>query len=132
MAFTGFGETFFHPLREVWEERLRLHHLPTVNPPIQRLGNPAVCRQLLSETGFLHVTVQSEQLGYYLPSAEQRWDEIVAGLEGMPVKNLPMAQREQIHAEHVAELAAFTTPQGLWIDVPTHFALGWKNDPHKH
>jgi len=130
VAFTGFGESFFHPLRELWEERLRQHHLPTANPPIQRLADPAVCRHLLSEAGFVQVSVQSEQIGYYLPGAEQRWHEIAAGLEGLPLKNLPAELREQIHFEHMAELAAFTTPQGLWIDVPTHFALGRKSGAH--
>ena len=34
------------------------------------------------------------------------------------------AQRAQIEAEHLAELEALVTAQGIWVDVPANLAFG--------
>ncbi|MBC8074445.1 MAG: methyltransferase domain-containing protein [Chloroflexales bacterium] len=125
-GFSSFGPTVMQPLRELWAERMRQHGITVGWPPTQRLADPTVCRLLLHEAGFERVDVHSEQVGYHLPSAEERWREIEASLEGMPLKRLASEQRAQIKAEHFAELEALATPEGIWVDVPAHFAFGWK------
>jgi hypothetical protein len=44
----------------------------------------------------------------------------------MAVLQLAPAQREQFKAEHLAEVRALATEQGLWRDVAVNFACGWK------
>jgi hypothetical protein len=31
-----------------------------------------------------------------------------------------------LQAEHLAEVQGLVTDQGIWVDVPVHFAHGWK------
>ncbi|HSH81130.1 MAG TPA: methyltransferase domain-containing protein [Herpetosiphonaceae bacterium] len=124
-GFTAFGATFHHPLRELWSRRLQQHGLTPPVPPNGRLADPATCEQLLREAGFARIEVRTEQLGYHL-TAEERWQELQASLEARPLVQLSAAQREQIKAEHLAELEALAPPRGIWVDVPAHFAFGSK------
>jgi len=124
VVFNSFEPGFLQPLRGLWAARLQKHDLKMGSLPTERLGTPAICEQFLREAGFKKIETRTEQLGYHLPGAAQRWDEIMAGLEGMPLLKLPEEQHEQIKAEHMAELSALVTAQGIWIDVPVLFAIG--------
>ena len=124
VGFNSFELTFLQPFRDLWSARLQKHSLKIGSLPIQRLDNAAMCEQLLGEAGFTEIDASVEQLGYYLPTAEERWHDIAAGLEGLPILTLPPAQREQIKAEHLAELKALVTPKGIWVDVPAILAFG--------
>lgn len=126
VGFSGFGPTF-RQLRDLWEARLRQYEvsLPTASPD-DRLAEPETCRRLLHEAGFVQTAVQSEQLGYYFRTVEEYWEEIWAGQRRMAVLQLAPAQREQFQAEHLAEVGALATAQGIWRDVPVNFARGWK------
>ncbi|GAB4502889.1 MAG: methyltransferase domain-containing protein [Anaerolineales bacterium] len=122
--FNSFAPSFLQPLRQLWNERLQKHEIKIGSLPIHRIPDAATCQALLREAGFTQIDAHVEQLGYYLPTIEERWKDIVAGLEGMPLLKLPPEQREQIRAEHFAELKNLMTPQGIWVDVPPIFALG--------
>jgi hypothetical protein len=124
LGFSSFGPTFLQPLRGLWEARLRHHGLTAAALPTHRLADPATCEALLREAGFPRVEVRSEQLGYFLPTPRDRWADLLAGLEGKPLLQLPPERREQVEAEHLAELAALATPEGIWVDVATLFAFG--------
>jgi len=124
MGFSSFGPTFLQPLRDLWVARLRQYGLAEAALPTHRLADLATCEQLLREAGFTEIEVKREQLGYTLPNAEARWADIVAGIEGKPIMALSATQHEQIKAEHLAELAALSTAQGIWLDVPALFAFG--------
>ncbi len=124
LGFTSFGSAFLQPLRDLWITRLQQYGVPIGLVPVQRLADPAICRQLLDEAGFTQIEVRSELLGYYLRTAEERWEELRTSLEGLPLAQLAPAQREQIEAEHLAELNALVTPEGIWVDVPSNFAFG--------
>ena len=77
----------------------------------------------LQAAGFTHVQVHTEQLGDFIRTADERWTDIQAGPEGKPLLALDPAQQEQVRADHLAELAALATPQGIWVDVPVNFAF---------
>jgi len=133
VGFSSFGPTFLQPLRDLWEARLRRYGLTAASLPTHRLADLSICEQLLLEAGFTDIRAHSEQLGYYLRTAEERWEDIQAGLEGKPLLSLNPSQREQVKAEHLTELAALTTSgsqglpdgsYGIWVDVPAIFAFG--------
>ncbi len=126
-GFSWWGPTFYQPLRDLWHARLQQYGVSLSAPsPNQRLVEPETCRQLLHEAGFVQIDVRSEQLGYYFRTAEEYWAEMWATLNRLPVLQLTPAQREQFKAEHIAEAGALATDQGLWIDMATNFAYGWK------
>jgi len=124
VMFNTFAPNFLQPLRQLWNERLQKHGIKLGSLPIHRLPDEATCEALLRGAGFTQIQIKAEQLGYFHPSAEDRWREISAGLEGAPLKKMPAEQREQIHAEHVEELQNIITPQGIFADVSVLFAFG--------
>lgn len=123
VGFTGFGARFLQPLNDMLVQRLSQYGVPIQPLPTLRLAEPSVCGQLLRDAGFDQVEVTSEQIGYFV-SAEERWAEIEAGLEGMALARFTPEQRAQIKAEHLAELMPLSTPQGIWVDVSANFAFG--------
>ena len=127
VGFSGWGPTFWQPLQDLWEARLRQYgvSLPTPSADL-RLAEPETCRQLLHEAGFGQSEVQSEQLGYYFRTVEEYWEERWSSRSRMAILQLAPGQREQFKAEHLAEVGARATDQGIWRDVAVNFARGWK------
>ena len=123
VGLSSFGPRVMQPLRDLWEARLRRYGLTPAPLPTHRLPDPAACEALLREAGFARAKAWEEQLGYFVPGARERWADILAGLEGKPLLQLDPAQREQIEAEHLAEISALETEEGLWIDIPATFAF---------
>lgn len=130
VGFSGFGPTYLQPLGDLWNARLRQYgvSLPTASPT-QRLAEPETCRRLLHEAGFVQTEVQSEQLGYSFRTVEEYWEEMWSSRSRMAVLQLAPAQRQQFQAEHLAEVRALATDQGIWRDLPINFARGWKRTP---
>ncbi len=126
VGFTAFGTGFLEPLSPLLGARLAQHGVPPVQPPVARLADPDACANLLENAGFVDVNVRSEQVGYFLPDFEARWQEIRAGLEGLPLERLSADVLERVKVEHAAELEGLFTPQGLWVNVPANFAFGTK------
>jgi ubiquinone/menaquinone biosynthesis C-methylase UbiE len=126
VGFCGFGPTFLQPLRDLWTARLQQYGVTTAAFPWQRLADLTTCQHLLHEAGFGQIAVQHEQLGYYLQRVEEWWEESWASPRRLAVLQLTPVQQVQFKAEHLAEVAALATAQGLWIDVAANFACGWK------
>jgi len=126
VGISSFGPGFLQPLRDLWEARLQHHGLTAAALPTHRLADPAICRTLLTDAGFAQVESRIEQLGYHLPTAEDRWADIDAGMEGKSLLQLSPEQREQIRAEHLAEVSALATSQGIWVDVSGLFSFARK------
>jgi ubiquinone/menaquinone biosynthesis C-methylase UbiE len=127
VGFSGWGPTFWQPLQDLWEARLRQYgvSLPTPSADL-RLAEPETCRQLLHEAGFGQSEVQREQLGYYFRTVEEYWEERWSSRSRRAILQLAPGQREQFKAEHLAEVGARATDQGIWRDVAVNFARGWK------
>src|SRR5688572_750794 len=128
VGFSAQGVTLLQPLLDLWDARLR-HYEVSVPPPSQNqrlLAEPETCRRLLHEAGFVQTEVQSEQLGYYFRTAEEYWEERWSSRSRMAILQLAPGQRKQFKAEHLAEVGARATDQGIWRDVAVNFARGWK------
>lgn len=126
VGFTAFGAEFLQPVSALLSTRLERHGVPPAQPPLARLADPDTCQRLLEDAGFTDVQVTVEQVGYHLSSFNDRWLEIRAGLEGLPLERLPVDVVERIKGEHEAELEGLFTSAGLWINVPANFAFGTK------
>lgn len=123
MGFSSFGPGFLRPLHSLWRERLSAHGVTNPSIPNARLEQPHDCTQVLLDAGFTQVQATTEQLGYFL-TPEQRWGEIVAGLEGIPLRSLDAQTQDQVRREHLAELQGLAGPRGVWVNVEANFALG--------
>lgn len=123
LGFSSFGPGFLQPLYPLWRERLAAHGVTSPTIPTARLERTQDCSQVLVDAGFTQVRVITEQVGYFL-TPEQRWGEISAGLEGIPLRSLDAQTQDQVRREHLAELELLAGPRGLWVDVEANFALG--------
>jgi ubiquinone/menaquinone biosynthesis C-methylase UbiE len=127
VVFTSFGSTHKQPLTDLCFQRLRNYGIVIPAPSRQRLEDPDVSHSLLPNAGLAQIEVRSEQRGYYLPSPEIFWQTQVWSFAFRPrLMSMAPPQLEQFKAEHLAEVAALATPQGIWLDVPFNFARGWK------
>ncbi len=125
-GFSSFGAGFLEPLTTLLSARLEAHGAPPANPPIARLADPDVCRSLLESAGFEPVSVRHEELGYHHRTFEDRWTEILVGLEGVPLGRLSPDVRERVQDEYRSQIAPLFTPDGLRLEVPANFAFGTK------
>lgn len=80
----------------------------------------------LQDAGLVEVTVQEEQLGYHLRDAQEWWEVVWHSALRLLVEQVPAAQRDRLRTEHLAEVAALATADGLWLDVAVLFARGYK------
>lgn len=131
IAISGYGESAFRPLSDLYEARIRSYGVKLAAPtrPFswQRLMEPEQCLSLFRTAGLENIEVFSEQLGYYLQDADEWWDVVWnSGFRG-PVSQLRPEQLEHFKREHLAEVKTLETSKGTWLDIASVFAIGHKS-----
>jgi ubiquinone/menaquinone biosynthesis C-methylase UbiE len=99
--------------------------LPAVTPT-QRVDTTAKCEALLRGAGFDELETHTEQLGYYLPDAEQCWEIVWYTGARIPLTYLPPPVVERFKTDYLAAVAETATEQGIWADWPAVFSLARK------
>jgi SAM-dependent methyltransferase len=127
-GFSSFGPLFLQPLRDRWSAHLEMFGVTAPVLPTYRLEDPETCEGLLREAGFRDAGVRTEQLGYYAQTPGERMADILAGVEGMPLHRVDAETSARIQTGHLEELRTLMMPQGIWIEVPAHFAFGRRPD----
>lgn len=124
VMISNFQERYFHPLKDLLMDRLALYG---VQPPPQtwkRIASEAGCRQLFEKTGLRDISICAENLGYFLESAEQWWDIVWnAGFRRM-VSRLTPDDQSRFKREHLEEVGATLTRDGIWLDAGVLFTSG--------
>ena len=131
LGFSAWGSTYRQPLQGLWDARLQQYGVarPASAPDSAgnlRLADLATCRRLLHEAGFGPVDVQCEHVVYAFRTAEEWWAQMSTSRSGLALVQLAPAQRAQFQAEHLAEVAALATADGIAVDVAINIARGWK------
>jgi ubiquinone/menaquinone biosynthesis C-methylase UbiE len=126
IAISSFAEGYMEPLRSLFATRIA--GLGVAIPPQTwlRIAREDACRQLFARAGLRDVAVEREDLGYGLASAEAWWDVVWnAGFRRM-VACLSAADQARFKEQHLAEIEALRTPDGIRMDVPVLFTSGIK------
>jgi ubiquinone/menaquinone biosynthesis C-methylase UbiE len=119
-------EHYFQPFREMMLARLRTHAIAIPPPTWRRVGNEAACRALFNQAGLTNTRVESRNVGYDLDGVEQWWDVVWnAGFRRL-VSQLPEDARDRFKREHLEEVEALATKDGLWLDVGVLYTVGTK------
>jgi len=129
VAYSSFGRTAFQPLSDLYEARARHYGSDLPQPTAfawQRLTSAEACRAWLQQADFQKVQVVVEQHGYYLKDAGDWWQLLWNGSWRQAIAHLNPEQLERFKSEHLAEVQAIATPQGLWLDIEAIFAIGQK------
>jgi ubiquinone/menaquinone biosynthesis C-methylase UbiE len=124
VAITSFAEGYFSPYKELLFERAARYGVP--NPPQgwKRISQEEGCRQLFASAGLNNVRVEEKNMGYYLESAGDWWNIVWnAGLRRFVTQIVP-EDRERFKAEHLEEVGAYRTKNGIRLDVGVLFTVG--------
>jgi len=127
VAISGFQENYFHPLKDLFFSRLAGYGVKQPPQTWKRIATEAGCRELFEKAGLRDVRVEQKNVGYFLDSAEEWWDIVWnAGFRRM-VGQLQSSDQERFKQEHLQEVAALRTKDGIWLDVGVLFAVGTKS-----
>jgi len=124
---TVFAPQAFQPLLGLLRERIvRLAGGRDMPIPWEWLSRRESFVALLQNAGLVDVAVHEQQLGYHLRDAQEWWEVIWHSALRLLVEQVPAAQRDRLRTEHLAEVAALVTTDGLWLDVAVQIASGRK------
>lgn len=120
----SFYDTSFEPLSDLFFDRLEKFGI--ARPPVawKRIASEEKGAALFKRAGLIDVHAQRRDLGYHLRNAEEWWDIIwFAGFRGLVNQLAPDALTE-FKREHLAEIGARSTAEGLKLDVEIVFTQG--------
>jgi hypothetical protein len=124
---TVFATQAFQPQLDMLLQRIALASgNQDVSAPWGQVSRHEPLTALLRDSGLVDVVVREEQIGYHLRDAQEWWEVVWHSARRLLVEQVPAAQRERLRTEHLAEVAALVTADGLWLDVPVLFARGHK------
>lgn len=126
VALSGFQESYFHPLKDLMVKRLFGYGVEPPPPNWKRIATTAGCKELFAKAGMGDVRVELRNVGYFLDNADGWWEVVWnAGFRRL-ISPLQREQQERFKREHLQEVAALTTKDGIWLDVGVVFAIGTK------
>ena len=123
---TSFRESYFQPMRDLLFHRIAAFGVQ--NPPQawKRVATEAGCRQLFETAGLTDIRVDSKNVGYHLASAGEWWDIVWnAGFRRL-LRQLTEKDQERFKQEHLDEVEALKTKDGIWLDVGVLYTTGTK------
>ena len=126
VMISNFQESYFHPLKELFVSRLAAYGVQ--NPPQawKRIAHEEGCRQLFASAGLTDVRVEKKNVGYHLANAAEWWDIVWnAGFRRL-VAQLPEQVRERFKREHLEEVSALKTKDGIRLDVGVLYTSGMR------
>jgi ubiquinone/menaquinone biosynthesis C-methylase UbiE len=126
VMITNFREDYFSPMKELFFDRLASYGVQSPPQAWRRIAHEAGCRQLFETAGMTEISVDTRNMGYYLDSADDWWSIVWnAGLRRMVTQLSPIDQ-EQFKHDHLLEVEALRTGDGIWLDVGVLYTVGTK------
>lgn len=124
VMITSFEEEYFAPLKELFLKRIETYGVPPHPQTWKTIAHEDGCRQLFQKAGLGNVEVHRENFGFHLKNAGEWWDIVWnAGLRRM-VTGLTAGDQERFKLEHLREIDALGTEQGIRLDVGVLFTSG--------
>ncbi len=124
VALSTFQLDYFRPLRQLLLDRLAAHGVPLPPQTWERVATEAGCRTLFATAGLRDVRTEARNMGYWLADENEWWDVVWnAGFRRM-LSQLPAADLPRFRADHLREVAALKTAQGLRLDIGVLFTVG--------
>ncbi len=90
----------------------------------KRIATEAGCNELFEKSGLTDIKVKQRNVGYFLDSAEEWWDIVWNAGFRRSVGQLTPVDRERFKQEHLREVDALRTDEGIRLDVNVLFTVG--------
>lgn len=126
VMISSFQEDYFHPLKDLMADRLAGYGVQMPPQTWRRIASEAGCRALFETAGLRDCRTTAENLGYFLESPEQWWEVVWNAGYRRLVSRLSPENQARFRMEHLEEVAATMTRDGIWLDVGVLFTAGTK------
>ena len=124
VAICNFQKDYFFPLRKLLTDRLAARGIPLPPQTWERIATEDGCRTLFTAAGLHHIRTEACNMGYLLADENEWWNVVWnAGFRRM-LKQLPPADLPRFRADHLREVAALKTRDGLRLDIGVIFTTG--------
>lgn len=124
VVVTSFFETSFSPPVEVFFSCLKRYGITPPTITWKRVATPEKCASLFNGAGLQDVTIDQKDCGYSLTSPEEWWQIVWnGGFRGL-VEKLPEDGLRQFKEEHLADLAEFSTSEGIGMEMGVIYTVG--------
>lgn len=126
VALCTFQLDYFRPLRQLLLDRLAARNITLPAQSWERIASAAGCRALFATAGLHDIHCETRNMGYFLTDENEWWNVVWnAGFRRL-VSQLPAADLPRFRADHLREVAALKTQDGLWLDIGVLYATGMR------
>jgi ubiquinone/menaquinone biosynthesis C-methylase UbiE/chorismate mutase/quercetin dioxygenase-like cupin family protein len=126
VMISTFEETYFQPLRDLLTGRLATYGVTPPPPAWRRTATVEGCRRLFEQAGLADIRAESRNVGYFLDGPGEWWDVVWnAGFRRL-VGQLAAEEQERFKQEHLREVEALRTQDGIRLDVGVLYTVGTK------
>ena len=124
VAICNFQQDYFFPMRKLLLNRLAAQGIPLPPQTWERIATADGCRTLFEAAGLRNVRTEACNMGYLLADENEWWHVVWnAGFRRL-VSQIPAADLPGFRAEHLREVAALKTQDGLRLDIGVLFTTG--------
>jgi ubiquinone/menaquinone biosynthesis C-methylase UbiE len=124
IAITSFCEGFLQPLSDLFAGRLKSYGVAVPPRDSQKMTAREQCESLLRSAALTSIIVEDRDHSYFLRTAEEWWDVVQGTAFCGWLKRLPPGSRDDFRREHLKEIRALATHEGIWLPVRVHYARG--------
>jgi ubiquinone/menaquinone biosynthesis C-methylase UbiE len=124
IAICNFHEDYFLPLRDIMTKRLESYNIQQPPQTWKLIATEAGCKKFFEKAGIQNITVEQKNMGYFLSSAGEWWDLIWNAGYRRILSQLNPSDLERFRKEHMQEVAALATEDGIWLDIGVLFTMG--------
>jgi ubiquinone/menaquinone biosynthesis C-methylase UbiE len=119
-----FYEDSFQPLVEMFSERLEQYGVGRPSLRWKLIATGSKCRELFLNSGLKEIRVERRDLGYYLEGPTEWWDVVWNAGFRSQVGQLCPQNLERFRKEHLQEVEALRTQDGIWLNVKVLYTTG--------
>ncbi len=121
---TTFFDDAFTPLAQLFFNRLEQYGVEIPNLAWKRVATEQDCIALFKEAGLHRVQCRQKDFSYFLKDAHEWWYIVWnGGFRGL-VTQLSENDFEKFKKEHLAEVDALKTENGIWLEMSILFTSG--------
>lgn len=129
IGITTFTEESFRPLADLMRERIQLFGVTDGPQSRIQLATESDCRTLFETAGIENITIETRDQGYYLKDENEWWQVIWNAGYRRLVNRLSAEDLERFKREHLREIKALRTADGVWLNIGVIYATGNKPSP---
>lgn len=124
VAVTTFSMGSFSPLADIFLKRLEDYGIEPPTMSWKRIATADQCTELFRKAALDDITCTNTDFSYYLKGPEDWWYIIWnAGFRGL-VNQLSETDRDRFRKEHLDDIAALSTDNGIRLEMKILYTVG--------